>query len=122
MGQQQLPQSMHLTVKFEGIESQIKSLETKLQRTQESVKEFQRSQSFQLQKSFETRLQTLEETNSQITKRMDATEACVYEFRTESFTNINHVENIFQKKNDVLRRAIADICRQMNLSSVLLAS
>ena len=64
MGQQHLPQSMHLTVRFEGIESQIKSLETKLQRTQESVKEFQRSQSFQLQKSFETRLQTLEETNS----------------------------------------------------------
>lgn len=55
-------------------------------------------------------------------RRFETTEASVYEFRNESFTNINQVEKIFLKKNDVLRRAIADLCKQLNLTNTLLSS
>lgn len=78
---------------------------------QEQLKEIERSQSFQLHKSFETRLQTLEEAEKHMQKRSDLTEANVFEFRNESFTNMNQVEKIFMKKLEVLRRAIQDLCR-----------
>ena len=56
-----------------------------------------------------------------MSRRFETTEASVYEFRNESFTNINQVEQIFLKKNDVLRRAIADMCKQLNLTNALLS-
>jgi sulfur transfer complex TusBCD TusB component (DsrH family) len=44
----------------------------------------------------------------------------VYEFRRESFTNLNEVEKIFLKKNDIIRRGIADVCKQMNVNNPLM--
>ena len=51
--------------------------------------------------------------------RVDANENSVYEFRKESFTNLNEVEKIFLQKNDALRRAFAEVCRNVGVSNPL---
>ena len=43
----------------------------------------------------------------------------MYEFRKESFTNLNEVEKIFLQKNDGLRRAFAEVCKNVGVSNPL---
>jgi hypothetical protein len=52
--------------------------------------------------------------------RIEQNENGLYEFRKESFTGIHEVEKIFIKKNDMLRRAFQEICKQLNLQSSFL--
>ena len=53
-------------------------------------------------------------------KKSESIESAVYEFRRESFTNLNEVEKIFLRKNDIIRRAIADMCKQLNVTNPLM--
>ena len=55
----------------------------------------------------------------QLHSKVDANENAVYEFRKESYTNMNEVEKIFLQKNDVMRRSFAEVCKILGVTNPL---
>lgn len=85
------------------------------------MRELQRGQSAQLAKNSEIKIAKVEELTEQLHSRVDTNENLIYEFRKESFTSINEVEKLTMQRNDILRRALNEMCRGLNLPSPLLA-
>lgn len=76
--------------------------------------------SLQFGQTVESQLANLTDQYNQIHAKLEQTENAVYEFRRESFTNLNEVEKIFLKKNDIIRRAVADVCKQLDVTNPLM--
>ena len=110
---------MGLSMKIDSLASQLQSLDSKIQRTQDGLRDLQKSTSVSMGKSHDLQLQQHNELIKQLHARVDSNEGAVYEFRKESFTNMNEVEKIFLQKNDVMRRAFADVCKNLGVSNPL---
>ena len=108
-----------LSMKIDSVQSQLQSLDSKIHRTQDGLRDLQKCTSASLGKSHDIQLHEHSELIKQLHSRVDSNEGAVYEFRKESFTNMNEVEKIFLQKNDVMRRAFAEVCKHIGVSNPL---
>ena len=99
---------------------QMDSIDQKMNQANNKFNRVEKVHSLQFGQSVESQLTTLTDQYTQIHTKLDQTESAVYEFRRESFTNLNEVEKIFLKKNDIIRRAVADICKQLDVTNPLM--